>query len=247
MKKSKTINKLLSSLILLSPLSGVGFNNQYEKQKATVIKNNTTNNYANLNAQQVQMGDITVTVNGTTITEYYSGEGTLLVSSNITSIGDSAFSSRESIHSLDLSQATSLTTIEDSAFTETTLLSEKLTIPSSVITIGSDAFNGSGITELDLSNAKHLQNLYDNAFKHTKIKDFISTPETNQNFSLVTNLGSNAKVLISGNSGIWNENSKPVGALAFGKIVVPTNFKNIKNFQGTYISSLDLSQHKQQI
>ena len=30
MKKIETLNKLLSSLTLLSPLAGVGFNNQYQ-------------------------------------------------------------------------------------------------------------------------------------------------------------------------------------------------------------------------
>ena len=59
MKKIKTLNKLLSSLTLLSPLVGVGFNSQYQNtQKIITENNNTLNDYFSINAEPVQMGDI---------------------------------------------------------------------------------------------------------------------------------------------------------------------------------------------
>ena len=60
MKKIKTINKLLSSLTLLSPLSGIGFNNQYQNTQKVLTgnSNNSSNNYVRTNAEPVRMGDI---------------------------------------------------------------------------------------------------------------------------------------------------------------------------------------------
>ena len=116
MKKIKTINKLLSSLTLLNPLASIGFNNQYENIQKVITENsnNSLNNYiaSQTNAQR-EMGDITVNVYGTRITGYVSGTGDLVVDSDITEIAATSFRSNESITSLDLSNATSLTTIGD--------------------------------------------------------------------------------------------------------------------------------------
>ena len=92
MKKIKTINKLLSSLTLLSPLSGIGFNSQYQSTQKVITENsNNSLNYIDnqANAEQRIMGDVTVTVEGTVITNYVSGGGkdkTLLIDSDITEI-----------------------------------------------------------------------------------------------------------------------------------------------------------------
>ena len=92
MKKIKTINKLLSSLTLLSPLSGIGFNSQYQSTQKVITENsNNSLNYIDnqANAEQRTMGDVTVTVEGTVITNYVSGGGkdkTLLIDSDITEI-----------------------------------------------------------------------------------------------------------------------------------------------------------------
>ena len=127
MKKIKTFNKLLSSLTLLSPLSGIGFNSQYQNTQKVITENCFSfNNYTNLNAEPVQMGDIWVTVNDvqmgdiwvtvndsdpTIITGYSSGDGDFIINENITQIDTNSFSNKKNITSLDLSYATNLTSI----------------------------------------------------------------------------------------------------------------------------------------
>ncbi len=192
MKKIKTINKLLSSLTLLSPLAGIGFNNQHQNTQKVITEdnNNSLNNYVTnqTNAEQRKMGDITVNVEGTVITGYAEGTGTLQVASNITEIANNAFYGNENITSLDLSQATSLTTISNNAFRRTKItsldlsqatnlttiensafescskLAGDLVIRSNVKSIGNLAFRGAFITSLDLSKATSLTSIGDNAF-----------------------------------------------------------------------------------
>ena len=118
MKKIKTINKLLSSLTLLSPLVGVGFNNQHQNTQKVITENNSVlNSYFNSVGDQRTMGDITVNVEGTTITDYVSGEGKLVVDSDITEIAQLSFAFQP-ITSVDLTNADSLTTIGENAFEE---------------------------------------------------------------------------------------------------------------------------------
>ena len=136
MKKIKTLNKLLSSLTLLSPLSGVGFNNQYQNTQNVITKssNNSLTNYVvNQTNEQRKMGDVTVNVSGTQITSYVAGSGTLKVDSDITLIGAESFYENNNIHSLDLSKATSLTKIDYMSFACCSNLTGDLVIPSSVI------------------------------------------------------------------------------------------------------------------
>ena len=124
MKKIKTFNKLLNSVILLSPITPITLNNQYQ---------------VNLVAETKIMGDITVSVTGATITSYISGTGTLEVSSDITTIGINSFA-RTNISALDLSNATSLTTIESGAFVSCIQLTGDITFPLTLTTIGETAF-----------------------------------------------------------------------------------------------------------
>ena len=321
MKKIKTINKILSSLTLLSPLSGVGFNSQYQNtQKVITENNNTLNTYFNLNANQRTMGDVTVEVEGTIITKFVSlsGEGKLIVDSDITQISNSVFEDQSNISSVDLSNATSLTTIGDNAFNSSSKSTGpfySLTIPSNVTTIGNNAFNNSNVGSIDLSNAtslttigsqafkscsnltgdlvipskvtsignqafeytnitsldlsqatslttigdaafryceniigklnipKNLQTIGDECFKDTSISS-LTIDKSNQYFSLATNLGPDAQVLVSGSEKTWNNNSKAIGSLAWGQIILPNNITFIAEnaFQSTNITSLDLSQ-----
>ncbi len=247
MKKIKTINKLLSSLTLLSPLSGVGFNNQYQNIQKVLTEN--TKNYLNATEnEQVEMGDITVNVQIDTemgykkITNYISGVGTLIVNDQINEIGSGAFVSGSNITSLDLSQATSLTTIGDSAFLWHKELTGNIKIPANVTKIGNRAFCETDITSIDLSEAENLTTIGYEAFGLCDfVNDFVATPKTNQNFSLATNLGDNAKVLIPGSTGIWDDNSVASGALAFGDVIIPGEVTKLNNyaFAETYITSLD--------
>ena len=150
MKKIKTINKLLSSLTLLSPLAGIGFNNQYQNTQKVITENsnNSLNNYvANQTNAQRTMGDVTVTVDGSKITGFVSstGEKKLIVDSDITEIGNNAFENQSTnIDYLDLSHATSLTIIGDNAFQSSAKFSQypdyQLIIPASVTNIGNKAF-----------------------------------------------------------------------------------------------------------
>ena len=89
--------------------------------------------------------------------------------SHLQTIGQAAFEYNQ-ISGLDLSNARSLQTIGDYAF-EYNQLSGTLTIPSSVISIGTNAFRGlnngtspSNISVLDLSNATSLETIGDFAF-----------------------------------------------------------------------------------
>ena len=202
MKKIKTFNKLLSSLTLLSPLSGVGFNNQYESTQTVITENNKSlNNYFSSNSQVV-MGDITVTVDGTRITGYDSGEGKLVVNSEITEIAASSFGDRP-ITGLDLTKATSLTTIGQSAFMSTTkALSGELFIPQKLSSIGPDAFLG-------------------NSF------DSIRVDKKNKNFVLASNVGPNGYILINGNKSELTDDSVIIKDLTLGDLVFPSTMTKI--------------------
>ena len=245
MKKIKTINKLLSSLTLLSPLSGIGFNSQYQATQKIITENSNSslNNYFSSNAQE-KMGDIYVNLDetGKIIQSYASGTGSLVIADYITQIADNAFKSCSNlsgnllipssvtsigyqafyitnITSLDLSNATSLTTIGDYAFRFCSNLSGDLVIPSSVTNIGYDAFGDTKLTSFNVH-------------------------QNNTAYSSATNLGPNAKVLISGTDGLWKDDSVTVGGLALGDIVIPNSITSIAQeaFQYTRITSLDLSQ-----
>ena len=164
MKKIKTINKLLSSLTLLSPLTSIGFNSQYQNIQTVITENyNSLNNYFSSNAQE-KMGDITVNVDGTKITGYVEGSGALKVSSNITEIGNTAFKSNTNITSLDLSQATSLATIQDSAFESCTKLAGELILPVGITSIGQFAFQSASFTKIDFSKATNFTTITSNSF-----------------------------------------------------------------------------------
>ena len=251
MKKIKTINKLLSSLTLLSPLSEVGFNNQYQNVQSIISEN--TKNYLNaVEPSQEQMGDVKVNVETDTesgyrkITGYVedSGSGALVISNDIDEIGADAFHSGANITSVDFSNATRLKIIAGSVFYKHKELTGNIVIPSSVTSIGTDAFNETDITSLDLSQATSLTSIGNYAFANCHyVKNFVSTPESNKNFSLVTNLGPNAKVLVSGTDSIWKDNSFLAGSLAFGDIVISSNISTISAyaFYASNISSLDLS------
>ena len=234
MKKIKTINKLLSSLTLLSQLSGIGFNNQYQNTQKVITENsnNSLNNYiaSQTNAQR-EMGNITVNVEGTTITGYVSGTGDLVVDSDITEIAATSFQSNENITSLDLSNATSLTTIGGNAFYECTNITGDLVIPSSLTSIGEYAFYETNITSLDLSQATSLTTIAGDAFNYClNLTGDITIP------SSVTVIGYSAfsEIEISSLDLSQATSLTTIGTNAFyscsnllGDLVIPSSVENI--------------------
>ena len=94
MKKIKTINKLLSSLTLLSPLSGIGFNSQYQSTQKVITEDfkNSLNSFTSSNAE-TKMGDIYVNLDetGKIIQSYASGTGSLVIPDYVTQIANDAF------------------------------------------------------------------------------------------------------------------------------------------------------------
>ena len=165
MKRIKTINRVLSSLTLLSPLSGVGFNNQYQNNQTIITEdNNSLNKYFfnQTNEEQRKMGDITVTVEGTVITKYVSGTGKFIIDSDITEIGDEFIYDVHEDFFVDFSHATKLTTIGYDAFRSC----KKMTfspLPKSLTTLKHDAFNGVSSASIDLSQAINLTTIADDS------------------------------------------------------------------------------------
>ncbi len=222
MKKIKTINKLLSSFMLLSPLIGIGFNNsQHQSPQKNIIENSySINDYLSSNLEPVKMGDIYVNLDetGKIIQSYSSGEGVLEVLDYVTEIATNAFEQNQKITSLDLSNATSLTTIGEASFLDCINLSGSIIINEKIKSIGVEVFGGTKISSFTLN-------------------------EKNQYFSIPDNLGPNAQVLISGTDKKWIDNSLPIGDLAFGDIVIPDTVSSIAHsaFYGSKITSIDFS------
>ena len=111
---------------------------------------------------------------------------------------------------LDLSKATDLTTIGDSAFRRCSGLTS-ITIPASVTSIGDYAFSGcSGLTSIDLSKATGLTTIGNDAFYGCKSLTSISIP------SSVTSIGGDAFYGCSGLTSISIPSSvTSIGEAAF--------------------------------
>ena len=135
MKKIKTINKLLSSIMLFNLITGIGFSS-YQQQKH-VITQNTDNSlskkiiHTNYTNEERQMGDIVVTVEEINsfkqITGYVSGKGILKVDPDIKEIKSLAFLNNSNIVILDLSIAENLRIINSLAFRNCTSLTKIIT------------------------------------------------------------------------------------------------------------------------
>ena len=100
--------------------------------------------------------------------------GTLKLGAAVKTIGVRAFA-RTKLTRLDLSDATSLVTIGDTAFLETDITGT-LVIPAKVETIGEFAFRLTKLTGLDLSQAVSLVTIGKRAFGDTKLTGKIETP-----------------------------------------------------------------------
>ena len=251
MKKIKTINKLLSSLTLLSPLSGIGFNNQYQNIQNVITENNknTLNNYiSNETNAQRKMGDITVNVDGTKITGYVQGEGKLIVDSDITEIGSNAFSGNNEITSLDTTNALNLEIINNESFSSCSNLSENIIFPSNLKTIGMSSFAFcSNIRSLNFSKATKLIEIKTAAFQQCEnlTGDLIIPPKV-----LVIDSFAFAYTRLTSLDLSNATNLTTIGEYAFndcsnlsGDLVIPSSVTSIGTsaFMRLNITSLDLS------
>merc|ERR1712194_99530 len=93
--------------------------------------------------------------------------GTLVIPAKVTTIGDSAFSNTK-FGGLDLSKSTSLVEIGKVAFYATDL-GGTLVIPAKVTTIGDFAFSNTKLGGLDLSKANSLVEIGKVAFYDTDL------------------------------------------------------------------------------
>ena len=90
-----------------------------------------------------------------------------MIPATVTTIGDEAFADTK-LTDLDLSKATSLVSIADSAFFGTDLRGT-LVVPAKVTTIGPHAFANTKLTGLDLSKASSLEGVGTSAFDNIKL------------------------------------------------------------------------------
>ena len=251
MKKIKTINELISSLILLNPLSSIGFNSQCQSNQITTIKNNNSfGNYFVKNIAPVQMGEIWVTVDEsdpTIITGYSSGNGRLQILDYITEISNNSFQYNRNIQLLDLSNATGLTKIDQNAFRGCIGILDSIIIPSSVTSIGDWAFSYTSITSLDLSNATNLTTIDSFAFTNcSNLTGDLVIP------SSVISIGDNA---FSSSKITWLDLSNATSLTTIGSstfldcnltenIIIPSNVTSIGTrafSSNTNVHLLDLS------
>ena len=109
------------------------------------------------------------------LTDTTSLTGTLKLGAAVKTIGVRAFA-RTKLTGLDLSDATSLVTIGDTAFLETDITGT-LVIPAKVETIGEFAFRLTKLTGLDLSQAVSLVTIGNRAFGETNLEGTLVIPD----------------------------------------------------------------------
>ena len=104
---------------------------------------------------------------------YENGQGIIIFSGELTSIGDYAFSGKSTLTSVAL--PASLRSIGEDAFKKTSISS--VVIPASVTSIGNYAFNGcSNLKVLAFAEGSQLETIGDNAFLSTGITGELTLP-----------------------------------------------------------------------
>ncbi|WNM16575.1 leucine-rich repeat domain-containing protein [Mesomycoplasma ovipneumoniae] len=148
----------------------------------------------------------------------------------LTEIEDYAFyadsanlTDKEKIQELDFSKATNLKKIGDFAFQGNNIT--KLVLPSSLVSIGKQAFAKNNLEQVDFSNSKNLEIIQTGAFFDNKIKHL----DFSQNVKLIeifTSAFESNKI----ETVKFNKSAKPVtiGTSAFKENVIKTN-ENFEN------------------
>ncbi len=187
-------------------------------QKTTLQNQNQTNQNNGENTQKSQE---------TKVNFYFLSK--IIFPETLTEIEDYAFyadsanlTDKEKIQELDFSKATNLKKIGDFAFQGNNIT--KLVLPSSLVSIGKQAFAKNNLEQVDFSNSKNLEIIQTGAFFDNKIKNL----DFSQNVKLIeifTSAFESNKI----ETVKFNKSAKPVtiGTSAFKENVI----KNNENFE----------------
>ncbi|MDO6825775.1 leucine-rich repeat domain-containing protein [Mesomycoplasma ovipneumoniae] len=187
-------------------------------QKTTLQNQDQTNQTNGVNTQKPQE---------TKVNFYFLSK--IIFPETLTEIEDYAFyadsanlTDKEKIQELDFSKATNLKKIGDFAFQGNNIT--KLVLPSSLVSIGKQAFAKNNLEQVDFSNSKNLEIIQTGAFFDNKIKNL----DFSQNVKLIeifTSAFESNKI----ETVKFNKSAKPVtiGTSAFKENVI----KNNENFE----------------
>ncbi|WP_337903906.1 leucine-rich repeat domain-containing protein [Mesomycoplasma ovipneumoniae] len=188
-------------------------------QKTTLQNQDKTNQNNSENSQKPQE---------TKVNFYFLSK--IIFPETLTEIEDYAFyadsanlTDKEKIQELDFSKATNLKKIGDFAFQGNNIT--KLVLPSSLVSIGKQAFAKNNLEQVDFSNSKNLEIIQTGAFFDNKIKNL----DFSQNIKLIeifTSAFESNKI----ETVKFNKSAKPVtiGTSAFKENVIKTN-ENFEN------------------
>ncbi|WP_337898665.1 leucine-rich repeat domain-containing protein [Mesomycoplasma ovipneumoniae] len=188
-------------------------------QKTTLQNQDKTNQENSENTQKPQE---------TKVNFYFLSK--IIFPETLTEIEDYAFyadsanlTDKEKIQELDFSKATNLKKIGDFAFQGNNIT--KLVLPSSLVSIGKQAFAKNNLEQVDFSNSKNLEIIQTGAFFDNKIKNL----DFSQNVKLIE-IFSSAFESNKIESVKFNKSAKPVtiGTSAFKENVIKTN-ENFEN------------------
>ncbi len=188
-------------------------------QKTTLQNQNQTNQTNGENAQKPQE---------TKVNFYFLSK--IIFPETLTEIEDYAFyadsanlTDKEKIQELDFSKATNLKKIGDFAFQGNNIT--KLVLPSSLVSIGKQAFAKNNLEQVDFSNSKNLEIIQTGAFFDNKIKHLDFSQNTKLIEIFTSAFESNKIETVK-----FNKSAKPVtiGTSAFKENVIKTN-ENFEN------------------
>ncbi|MHA0315545.1 leucine-rich repeat domain-containing protein [Mesomycoplasma ovipneumoniae] len=187
-------------------------------QKTTLQNQDKTNQNNGENAQKPQE---------TKVNFYFLSK--IIFPETLTEIEDYAFyadsanlTDKEKIQELDFSKATNLKKIGDFAFQGNNIT--KLVLPSSLVSIGKQAFAKNNLEQVDFSNSKNLEIIQTGAFFDNKIKHLDFSQNTKLVEIFTSAFESNKIEIVK-----FNKSAKPVtiGTSAFKENVI----KNNENFE----------------
>ncbi|WP_341492869.1 leucine-rich repeat domain-containing protein [Mesomycoplasma ovipneumoniae] len=188
-------------------------------QKTTLQNQNQTNQNNGENAQKPQE---------TKVNFYFLSK--IIFPETLTEIEDYAFyadsanlTDKEKIQELDFSKATNLKKIGDFAFQGNNIT--KLVLPSSLVSIGKQAFAKNNLEQVDFSNSKNLEIIQTGAFFDNKIKHLDFSQNTKLIEIFTSAFESNKIETVK-----FNKSAKPItiGTSAFKDNVIKAN-ENFEN------------------